>query len=141
MEMLLLARRMVQDQGARRSGDQELLSALLRPGMRETARQKFVAAMVELAQAVVIKTRSRTALSPGPRTISGRISRKDISLEEVARTVGISPYYFSKLLFKEEAGMNFTEYLTGIRIRTAAAAALGAGAEHQAGLRGFRLRP
>ena len=44
--------------------------------------------------------------------------RKDISLEEVARAVGISPYYFSKL-FKEEAGMNFTEYLTGIRIETA----------------------
>jgi two-component system response regulator YesN len=44
--------------------------------------------------------------------------RKDLSLEEVAREAGISPYYFSKL-FKEETGVNFSEYLTGLRIETA----------------------
>ncbi len=40
---------------------------------------------------------------------------KDISLEDVSRTVDISSYYFSKL-FKEETGENFIEYLTNIRI-------------------------
>jgi two-component system response regulator YesN len=40
---------------------------------------------------------------------------KDISLDDVSRTVNISPYYFSKI-FKEETGVNFIEYLTNIRI-------------------------
>lgn len=44
--------------------------------------------------------------------------QKDISLDEVSREVNISPYYFSKL-FKEEAGKNFIEYLTGVRMERA----------------------
>lgn len=44
--------------------------------------------------------------------------RKDISLDDVSRSVDISPYYFSKL-FKEETGVNFIEYLTNIRIEHA----------------------
>lgn len=40
---------------------------------------------------------------------------KELSLDEVSRYVNISPYYFSKL-FKEEEGVNFIEYLTGVRI-------------------------
>lgn len=40
---------------------------------------------------------------------------KDISLEDVARHVDISPYYFSRL-FKEEEGTNFIEYVTALRI-------------------------
>ena len=40
---------------------------------------------------------------------------KDISLDDVSRVVNISPYYFSKI-FKEDTGVNFIEYVTGIRI-------------------------
>ena len=40
---------------------------------------------------------------------------KEISLDDVSRYVDISPYYFSKL-FKQEAGKNFIEYLTDLRI-------------------------
>lgn len=43
---------------------------------------------------------------------------KELTLDEVSRTVNISPYYFSKL-FKEESGENFIEYLTHVRIRHA----------------------
>lgn len=43
---------------------------------------------------------------------------KDISLEEVAKYVDISSYYFSKL-FKEEEGKNFIEYVTELRIAKA----------------------
>lgn len=42
----------------------------------------------------------------------------DISLEEIARRVEISPFYFSKL-FKEETGANFIDYLTMARIERA----------------------
>lgn len=40
---------------------------------------------------------------------------KNISLEDVSRTVDISPYYFSRV-FKDETGENFIDYLTDIRI-------------------------
>ncbi len=43
---------------------------------------------------------------------------EDINLDDVARTVDISPYYFSKL-FKQEAGENFIEYLTHLRMKQA----------------------
>ena len=44
--------------------------------------------------------------------------RKDISLEDVSQRVDISSYYFSKI-FKEETGVNFIEYLTGLRMEEA----------------------
>lgn len=42
----------------------------------------------------------------------------EILLEDVARQVEISPFYFSKL-FKEETGENFIDYLTSVRINKA----------------------
>lgn len=42
----------------------------------------------------------------------------DISLDDVSRAVNISPYYFSKV-FKDEAGENFIEYLTHVRVEKA----------------------
>lgn len=44
--------------------------------------------------------------------------RRDISLLDCARSVGISPYYLSHI-FKEQTGQNFVEYLTGVRIEEA----------------------
>lgn len=43
---------------------------------------------------------------------------KDLSLEEMAREVGISPYYLSKL-FKENTGIGYIEYTTKLRIEYA----------------------
>lgn len=43
---------------------------------------------------------------------------RELTLDEVSRSVNISPYYFSKL-FKEESGENFIEYLTRVRITRA----------------------
>ncbi len=40
---------------------------------------------------------------------------RELSLDEVSRAVNVSPYYFSKL-FKEEAGENFIDFLTRVRM-------------------------
>ena len=39
----------------------------------------------------------------------------DLSLENLAKEIGISPYYLSRL-FKELEGINYIDYLTGLRI-------------------------
>jgi two-component system response regulator YesN len=43
---------------------------------------------------------------------------KDLSLEEVAKAVALSPFYFSKL-FKAQVGENFIDYLTRCRMTVA----------------------
>ncbi|MDP4133755.1 MAG: AraC family transcriptional regulator [Bacillota bacterium] len=43
---------------------------------------------------------------------------KDISLEEVARAVGMSKTYFSKI-FKTKTGSGFSDYLTSVRVTEA----------------------
>ncbi len=70
---------------------------------------------------MLIKTRqesqSKSVVATAKRYIQENYSR-DISLDEVSKEVNVSPYYFSKL-FKEEAGENFIEYLTNIRMEKA----------------------
>ena len=117
-ELFLSARRMVQEQGSECPRGQEAMAGLLGAGDEEELRQRFVTAMVDLARAVVIRNQEPDGLMASAREYSKQNFQKDLALEEVARTVGISPYYFSKL-FKEETGMNYTEYLTGIRIEKA----------------------
>lgn len=41
--------------------------------------------------------------------------RENLTLEELARSVSISPFYFCRL-FREELGVGFTEYLTKVRL-------------------------
>lgn len=45
----------------------------------------------------------------------GRHYMGDLSLEEVARELSVSAYYLSKL-FKESEGVNYIDYVTGLRI-------------------------
>ncbi|WFR57866.1 response regulator [Anaerocolumna sp. AGMB13025] len=63
------------------------------------------------------KAQSENIVSKAIRYIEENY-RKDISLDDVSREVNINPYYFSKR-FKEETGVNFIDYLTGIRINKA----------------------
>lgn len=44
--------------------------------------------------------------------------KEDISMEQVAEYVNLSPYYFSKM-FKMQVGETFIDYLTGLRINQA----------------------
>ncbi|MED5053628.1 AraC family transcriptional regulator [Anoxybacillus rupiensis] len=43
---------------------------------------------------------------------------RDLSLEEVAQSVHLTPHYFSKL-FKKQTGQTFSDYVTGLRIEKA----------------------
>jgi two-component system response regulator YesN len=63
------------------------------------------------------KTQSENIVSKATHYLEEHY-RRDISLDEVSREVNINPYYFSKR-FKEETGVNFIDYLTGIRIKKA----------------------
>lgn len=94
------------------------MNAILTAGDGEELRQRFVASMMDLARAVVIRDQEPDGIITRSQEYIRQNFRKDLALEEVAREAGISPYYFSKL-FKEEAGVNFSEYLTGLRIETA----------------------
>ena len=44
--------------------------------------------------------------------------QKEITLDEAARMVDVSPYYLSRL-FKQETGKTFIEYLTSARMKQA----------------------
>lgn len=44
-----------------------------------------------------------------------QLYQQDLSLEDVARAVAVSPFYLSRL-FREEMGIGFTEYLTRLRM-------------------------
>lgn len=118
MELLFYARRMVQEQGNGCPGRMEDVGALLMAQDGEELQKRFVSAMVGTARAVVIKEQEPDGIITKAQEYIRQNFRKDLALEDVAQAVGISPYYFSKL-FKEEAGMNFTEYLTGLRIEKA----------------------
>lgn len=58
------------------------------------------------------------------RTVAGAVAyiqdnlAQDISLEQTAETVGVSPYYLSRL-FKDETGENFVGYLTRLKMERA----------------------
>lgn len=118
MSLLLLARRMVQAQGGAEVKGQAVMESLLTAQTHEDLCQHFVASMVLITRAVVIQKQAPDGIITQAQAYIQQNFRKDLALEDVAKKVGISPYYFSKL-FKEEVGTNFMEYLTAIRIDTA----------------------
>ncbi len=117
-ELFMLACRKVTEQGGVCHDEQETLSALLSAQTEEELTSLFVDAIAQLAKAAVIKEKETYGIIPRAKNFIKNNFRRDLSLEEAALSVGISPYYFSKL-FKEETGTNFTEYLTGLRIEEA----------------------
>lgn len=118
MELLLLARRSVQAQEGGTAGGQELVRALLTAKDTDSLRQQFVTAMVETARTVVIHSQESCNIITKAQEYIRNNFQKDLSLEEIAQSAGISPYYFSKL-FKEETGITYIDYLTGLRIEMA----------------------
>lgn len=85
----------------------------------EQLRKWFIDKVTEACSNIITKREEQTSgLISKAKAYIEKNYNKDISLDEVSRSVDISPYYFSKL-FKEETGENFIEYLTNIRIEKA----------------------
>lgn len=97
----------------------DYLSQVTGCGDHEELRQWFLEKTVEVCRNIRKKPEEETESLVGKakQFIDANFG-KDISLEDVSRVVDISPYYFSKV-FKEEAGMNFIEYLTKVRMENA----------------------
>ena len=76
----------------------------------------FVAKIRDAAEKIADKAKSSASnlTHQAKEYIDSHYSR-DLSLDDVSRELNISPYYFSKI-FKEEEGVTFIEYLTGIRL-------------------------
>ncbi len=85
----------------------------------QALREWFLQKLEEVCRQVANRReeQSESIVSKAKTYIDQNYSR-ELTLDEVSRSVNISPYYFSKL-FKEEAGENFIEYLTRARITRA----------------------
>jgi two-component system response regulator YesN len=122
LEFVMTAEKEVFMQGGMQYGflfRQNYLSELLACPSYEALRRWFLERITAACRNVTLKNveKKATIVEKAKEYIHQKGGR-DISLEEVAQYVDISPYYFSKL-FKEEAGENFIEYLTSFRIEKA----------------------
>lgn len=79
-------------------------------------REWFLGKLEEVCSKIATKKeeQSESVVSKAKAYINQNFS-KELTLDDVSKSVNISPYYFSKL-FKEESGENFIEYLTKVRI-------------------------
>lgn len=98
---------------------QDYLPALMNTTDLDALRKWFMDKIMSSCQNILGKReeKSNSIIEKSIEYIKNNF-HKDISLDEVSRTVNISPYYFSKI-FKEGTGKNFIEYLTNIRMEKA----------------------
>lgn len=76
----------------------------------------FVGKMQEACNNIMVKQQEKSlgVVNQAKQYIKENY-KKDLSLDDISKKMNISPYYFSKI-FKEEEGVNFVEYLTGLRM-------------------------
>lgn len=98
---------------------QDYLPTVMNTEEMQELERWFVLKISEACQNILRKgaEKSSSLIETAKEYIQGNYSR-DISLDDVSRTVNISPYYFSKI-FKEDTGEGFVEYLTRIRMEKA----------------------
>ena len=101
------------------SARQEYLPTIMNTDNVVALREWFLEKLMNACQNVLGKReeKSNSIIEMAEEYIKNNF-QKDICLDEVSRTVNISPYYFSKI-FKEGTGKNFIEYLTNIRMERA----------------------
>ncbi|NLK27926.1 MAG: response regulator [Clostridiales bacterium] len=97
----------------------DYLKTIMQIDNYQSLREWFLAKVEEACRNIISKKEEQTSgIIVKAKAFINENYKKDISLEDVSRSVDISSYYFSKL-FKEETGENFIEYLTNIRIEKA----------------------
>ncbi len=97
----------------------DYLNTVIQTDSYEQLRKWFIDKVTEACRNIMSKREEQASgVIKRARMYIEENYHKDISLEDVSRSVDISSYYFSKL-FKEETGENFIEYLTNIRIEKA----------------------
>lgn len=84
---------------------------------------QMTAVLSDLANDLAVLVRQSRAQKDSQTIYQARIFietnyRRDLTLQDVARSVYLSPYYFSRL-FKRETGVNFAKYLSLTRINAA----------------------
>ena len=119
MEFVLWAEHLAYMQGGmmyRFSSRDGYLETLLSLQTYEELGHWFVQKMGEASQHIAMKQQEKThnVAEKAKGYIKDHFS-SDLSLETMAKELGISPYYLSKL-FKESEGVNYIDYLTGLRI-------------------------
>ncbi|AKX94950.1 HTH-type transcriptional regulator YesS [Moorella thermoacetica] len=83
--------------------------------MRERILERLMALVAQVAE--TREQRNSSLIDRASKYIEANFSQ-DLTLEEVARQVYLSPCYFSKL-FKQFKGLNFIDYLTKVRLKAA----------------------
>ena len=104
---------------AYRKGGMTYLPTIMNMDDLDSLREWFLEKIMGACQNIVGKReeKSNSIIEMAEEYIKDNF-HKDVSLDEVSKTVNISPYYFSKI-FKEGTGKNFIEYLTNIRMERA----------------------
>ncbi len=98
---------------------QENISSILRADKAKELRDLCKAKINELSVTIAASQKNRMSeIVIRANEIIARNYTNDISLEGVARELGISPSYFSRL-YKEQTGFNFIDYLIKVRIENA----------------------
>lgn len=122
LEFALWAEHLAYEKGGMKyqfQGRTDYLPILMELQDMDGMRRWFIDKMTDACRNVATKREERsTSVVEKAKEYIGNRYHKDISLDDISREVNISPYYFSKI-FKEETGVNFIEYLTGIRIERA----------------------
>ena len=97
----------------------DYLPSLINLDISDSLRKWFLDKLTDATYHFVVKKEKSpdTIVSSAKEYIQQNYSR-DISLDDVSRSVDVSPYYFSRL-FKEDTGVNFIEYLTSLRVEHA----------------------
>lgn len=114
LELFMEARQLVREKG---KNPEETGAWLIRSRNADELREAFLGSMSSLADALSERTGKDTPVEKARRYIEENF-QKELSLDSIAELVNVSPYYFSKL-FKEELGINFSDYLTDCRINRA----------------------
>ena len=116
LEILLEGRRIVTEQG--KDPGTHAGKELMQATRSEDIRQIFMNGVLQLAREIAAQDTKQDGVIQVAQEYIRKHFTSDLSLEMAAQQVNISPYYFSKL-FKEETGINFSDYLTNLRIQKA----------------------